>query len=113
VAKGSCRAWASCDSVMTDGSVLVTHGGVEMGQGLHTKLTQIAGQVLGVPARLVHIEETATDRVPNASPTAGSVSTDIYGAAVFNACTTLRERLQPFLSQDPPLCWEVSGSLPS
>ena len=49
--------------VYIDGSVLVTHGGVEMGQGLHTKMQQVAAQTLGVPVSLIHVEETATDKV--------------------------------------------------
>jgi xanthine dehydrogenase/oxidase len=43
--------------------VLVTHGGVEMGQGLHTKIAQIASQSLGVPVSRIHVEETASDKV--------------------------------------------------
>ena len=77
----------------TDGTVLVTHGGVEMGQGLHTKMAQIAAQALGVPLSAVHIAETATDKVPNASPTAASASSDLYGAAVADACRQINERL--------------------
>ena len=67
--------------IYTDGTVLVTHGGVEMGQGLHTKMAQIAAQSLGLPLSAVYIAETATDKVPNASPTAASASSDIYGGA--------------------------------
>ena len=72
--------------VYTDGTVLVTHGGVEMGQGVHTKMCQIAARSLGVPISLVHISETATNLVPNASPSAGSITTDINGMAVLHAC---------------------------
>ena len=67
--------------IYTDGTVLVTHGGVEMGQGLHTKMAQIAAQSLGLPLNAVYIAETATDKVPNASSTAASASSDIYGGA--------------------------------
>ena len=67
--------------IYTDGTVLVTHGGVEMGQGLHTKMAQIAAQSLGLPLNAVYMAETATDKVPNASSTAASASSDIYGGA--------------------------------
>lgn len=65
----------------TDGTVLVTHGGIEMGQGLHTKVAQIAAESLGIPLSAIFISETSTDKVPNASPTAASASSDLYGAA--------------------------------
>ena len=67
--------------VYTDGTCLVSHGGVEMGQGLHTKVAQIAAQELGIPLADVFIAETATDKVANASPTAASASSDLYGSA--------------------------------
>ena len=68
--------------VYTDGSVLLTHGGMEMGQGLHTKMVQVCARCLGVPPERVHISETCTNTVPNASPTAASSSSDLYGMAV-------------------------------
>ena len=68
--------------VYTDGSVLVSHGGVEMGQGLHTKMSQVAARALGVPVERVHIGEMATTSVANASPTAASFSADLYGMAI-------------------------------
>ncbi|POR34572.1 Xanthine dehydrogenase [Tolypocladium paradoxum] len=79
-----------------DGSILVAHGGTEMGQGLHTKLTQIAAQALSVPLDNVFISETATNTVPNASATAASASSDLNGYAIFNACEQLNERLAPY-----------------
>ncbi|KAI4094273.1 MAG: hypothetical protein LQ344_002352 [Seirophora lacunosa] len=89
-----------------DGSVLVAHGGTEMGQGLHTKMTQIAAQALGVPLSDVFISETATNTVPNASSTAASASSDLNGYAIWNACDQLNERLKPYrekLGKDAPL----------
>lgn len=79
-----------------DGSILVAHGGTEMGQGLHTKMTQIAAQALQVPLDNVHISETATNTVANASSTAASASSDLNGYAIFNACKQLNERLAPY-----------------
>lgn len=68
--------------VYVDGTVLLAHGGVEMGQGLHTKMIQVASKSLGIPTDLIHIKETSTDKVANASPTAGSFSSDLNGMAV-------------------------------
>lgn len=68
--------------VYTDGSVLVSHGGTEMGQGLHTKMIQVASRALGIDASNVHISETATDKVPNTSATAASFSSDLNGMAI-------------------------------
>ncbi|KAL8738634.1 MAG: hypothetical protein Q9181_000580 [Wetmoreana brouardii] len=79
-----------------DGSVLVAHGGVEMGQGLHTKMTQITAQALGVPLADVYISETATNTVANSSSTAASASSDLNGYAIWNACDQLNERLKPY-----------------
>lgn len=76
-----------------DGSVQVNHGGTEMGQGLHTKIAQIAADTLGVPLAAIRVMPTRTDKVPNTSATAASSGTDLNGAAVRAACLTLRERL--------------------
>ena len=79
-----------------DGSVLVSHGGVEMGQGLHTKMTQMAAEALGVPLSAVYISETATNVVANTSSTAASASSDLNGYAIWNACEQINERLKPY-----------------
>jgi len=78
-----------------DGSLQVNHGGTEMGQGLHTKIRQIAAASLGVPLEAVRIMPTRTDKVPNTSASAASASTDLNGAAVADACRQLTTRLRP------------------
>ncbi|KAM1696137.1 hypothetical protein ACFXTN_027695 [Malus domestica] len=85
--------------VYTDGTVLVTHGGVEMGQGLHTKVAQVAASTFSIPLSSVFISETSTDKVPNASATAASASSDMYGAAVLDACEKIKARMKPIASQ--------------
>ena len=79
--------------VYKDGSVLINHGGTEMGQGLHTKMLQVAATTLGVPLRNVRLAPTRTDKVPNTSATAASSGADLNGGAVKNACEQIRERL--------------------
>ncbi len=79
--------------VFQDGSVQVNHGGTEMGQGLHTKMLQVAAHTLGVPLESVRLMPTRTDKVPNTSATAASSGADLNGAAVQQACETLRARL--------------------
>lgn len=81
--------------VYTDGSVQVNHGGTEMGQGLHTKMQAIAAHELGVQTASIRVMTTATDKVPNTSATAASSGSDLNGAAVREACETIRERLRP------------------
>ncbi|NPC47696.1 xanthine dehydrogenase molybdopterin binding subunit, partial [Corallococcus exiguus] len=81
--------------VYRDGSVLLSHGGTEMGQGLHTKIQGVAMRELGLPADLVRVAHTATDKVPNTSATAASSGSDLNGAAVREACIQVRERLAP------------------
>lgn len=88
--------------VYTDGTILVTHGGTEMGQGLHTKVAQVAARAFGVPLSAVHIAETATDKVANSQPTAASASTDLYGMATLDACNQILARLAPLRSGLPP-----------
>ena len=72
--------------VYKDGSVLVNHGGTEMGQGLHTKMLQVAATTLGVPLEKVRLAPTRTDKVPNTSATAASSGADLNGAAIKDAC---------------------------
>ncbi|WP_254206393.1 xanthine dehydrogenase molybdopterin binding subunit [Nocardia alni] len=79
--------------IYKDGSVLINHGGTEMGQGLHTKMLQVAATSLGIGLDKVRLAPTRTDKVPNTSATAASSGADLNGAAIKNACEQLRERL--------------------
>jgi xanthine dehydrogenase large subunit len=85
--------------IYRDGSVQVNHGGTEMGQGLHTKIRQIAADCLGVELNAIRVMPTRTDKIPNTSATAASASADLNGAAVADACRQLRERLDPIRSR--------------
>ena len=80
--------------------MLITHGGTEMGQGLHTKMLQVAATTLGVPLATVRLAPTRTDKVPNTSATAASSGADLNGGAVKDACEQILERLRP-LRDDP------------
>ncbi|KAL0831376.1 hypothetical protein ABMA28_002200 [Loxostege sticticalis] len=92
--------------IYMDGSVLVSHGGTEMGQGLHTKMIQVASRALGVDISKIHTSETSTDKVPNTSATAASAGSDLNGMAVLNACQKLADRLQPYRDKNPNGKWE-------
>ncbi|HSW05471.1 xanthine dehydrogenase molybdopterin binding subunit [Aquabacterium sp.] len=82
--------------VYTDGSILVNHGGTEMGQGLNTKVAQVVAHELGV--RLDRVRATATDtqKVANTSATAASTGSDLNGKAAQYAANQIRERLAGF-----------------
>lgn len=92
--------------IYKDGSVLLSIGGIEMGQGLFTKMVQVASRALDVDYTKIHISEMSTDKVPNSSPTAGSISSDLYGMAVLEACEILKTRLEPFKAKNPDGKWE-------
>ncbi|XP_040213129.1 aldehyde oxidase 1-like [Rana temporaria] len=92
--------------IYRDGKVLVSHGGVELGQGLNTKVMQIASRELRVPLTYIHISGTSTEVVPNSIPTGGTIGTDVYGLAVKYACETLWKRLETFIKNNPNGKWE-------
>lgn len=79
--------------IYMDGSVGVSTGAVEMGQGVNTKMLQVASRILGLPADRVKLEPTNTTRVANTSPSAASATADLNGNAVRMACEALRGRL--------------------
>ncbi len=79
--------------VYTDGSVAVSTGAVEMGQGVNTKIAQVAAKVFGLPIEKVRLHTTNTLRIANTSPTAASAAADLNGKATQIACETIRLRL--------------------
>nr|XP_018916770.1 PREDICTED: xanthine dehydrogenase [Bemisia tabaci] len=93
--------------VYADGSVLISHGGTEMGQGLHTKMIQVASRCLDIPVSLIHISETSTDKVPNTSATAASCGSDLNGMAIIDACNQIMERLKPYKKAKPDADWKT------
>jgi xanthine dehydrogenase large subunit len=80
-------------NVFTDGTIQVSTGGTEMGQGLNTKIRQLVADAFGVDTDAVILMPTSTEKNHNTSPTAASAGTDINGAAALNACRTIKERL--------------------
>jgi xanthine dehydrogenase/oxidase len=106
--------------IYMDGSVLLHHGGTEMGQGkfkwikcsiaskltydlgLNTKMCQVAAQELGVPLDAIFTQDAATYFTANTSPTAASSGSDLNGMAVKNACDQLNERLAPYWAKFGP-----------
>ncbi|MDG2194542.1 MAG: molybdopterin-dependent oxidoreductase [Polaribacter sp.] len=85
--------------IYQDGSIGVSTGAVEMGQGVNTKMLQVAAEILGVHQSKVKLETTNTTRVANTSPTAASSTADLNGKAVEMACNLLIERLTKVASK--------------
>ena len=79
--------------VYTDGSVLVNHGGTEMGQGLNTKVAQMVAHTLGLSPERVRVTATDTSKVANTSATAASTGTDLNGKAAADAAQQIKARL--------------------
>jgi xanthine dehydrogenase large subunit len=82
----------------SDGSLLLNHGGTEMGQGLFTKVAQVVAREFDVPIERVRVSPADTHRVPNTSATAASCGSDLNGMAALEACQTLRRRLLQWLA---------------
>jgi xanthine dehydrogenase/oxidase len=95
--RGSLNASSALVNVnMADGSVVVQHGGVEMGQGLNTKIAQLAANTLGIPLERIRVAGINSDAIVNAPATAASTGYDLNGGAVEKACRVLRTRLENF-----------------
>ncbi|XP_061392391.1 uncharacterized protein LOC133327874 [Musca vetustissima] len=90
-----------------DGSVVISHGGIEMGQGLNTKVAQVAAYVLGVTMDLIQIESSDTINGANSDVTASSMGSESLCFAVRSACNKLKDRLKPVKdSLKPDATWK-------
>jgi xanthine dehydrogenase large subunit len=85
-------------NVYADGTVQVSTGGTEMGQGLNTKIRQLVADEFGLPPDLVVLMPTSTEKNCNTSPTAASAGTDLNGSAAVAACRTIRDRLAAWVA---------------
>lgn len=85
-------------NVYTDGTVQVSTGGTEMGQGLNTKIRQLVADEFGLPPEQVVLMPTSTEKNCNTSPTAASAGTDLNGAAAVQACREIRARLAAWVA---------------
>ncbi len=92
--------------VYADGSIQLNHGGTEMGQGLNTKVAQVAAAVFGLTIDRIKITATDTAKVPNTSATAASSGADLNGMACKAACETIRDRLVAFAAKN----WNVPNT---
>jgi xanthine dehydrogenase large subunit len=86
--------------VYKDGSVLVNHGGTEMGQGLNTKVAQVVANEFGLPLSRVRVTATDTSKVANTSATAASTGSDLNGKAAEDAARKIRERLAALAAKE-------------
>ncbi len=86
-------------NIYVDGSVSVSTGAVEMGQGVNTKIRLVAARTLGAAVDRVRVDTTNTSRIPNASPTSASTGADLNGMATKFACEKLYARLRAFAAK--------------
>ncbi|XP_073945872.1 xanthine dehydrogenase-like isoform X2 [Choristoneura fumiferana] len=89
-----------------DGTVAITHGAVEMGQGLNTKAIQIAAHVLNIPMEKIEIKGSNTINTPNGPPTGGSLTSNNVGLGVVRACEQLLSRMAPIRASMVDATWE-------
>ena len=85
--------------IYTDGSLHLNHGGIEMGQGTHTKIAQLVANSFGLTFEKVQISSTNTSKVPNTSASAASSTTDLNGAATLNAAAKIKTNLNNFIKK--------------
>jgi len=87
--------------VYTDGTVSVSTGAVEMGQGVNSKIIQVVAATFSIPAGWVKVQATSTWKIANTSPSAASATADLNGKAALMACTAILERLKEVAALEP------------
>ena len=109
--------------VYADGSVSVATGAIEMGQGVNTKMLQVAAEVFSIDASKIKIQTTSTHKIANTSPSAASATADLNGKAVLMACNAIADRLKsmlahhtclqsPWLSRGQDHRWQPDSQIP-
>lgn len=101
---GPFDAWVAIHHL--DGSVSITHSGVEMGQGINTKVVQVAGYVLGIPVEKISVKPINSMTSPNSFIAGGSNTSDSVAFAVMRSCEILANRMRPIREMNPSLSWE-------
>jgi xanthine dehydrogenase large subunit len=86
--------------IYTDGSVNISTGAIEMGQGVNTKMVQVAAQVFSLPPHKIRLLAASTNQIANTSPSAASATADLNGKAVLLACTALAQRLKDVAARE-------------
>ncbi|KAJ2951445.1 hypothetical protein O0L34_g13598 [Tuta absoluta] len=89
-----------------DGSVMITHGGIEMGQGLNTKVAQVCAYALGIPLEKISVKPSTSFFSPNNAPTGASIGSECVSLATMKACEILKERLKPVKEKMGNVSWE-------
>uniref|UniRef100_A0A4W3HNY8 Xanthine dehydrogenase-like n=1 Tax=Callorhinchus milii TaxID=7868 RepID=A0A4W3HNY8_CALMI len=86
----------------SDATLIITHGGIESGQGLNTKVAQVCAYSLGIPIEYISIKKTTTVSSPNSAPTGGSITSELNCMGVLHCCEKLKERMKPVKDKLPP-----------
>lgn len=89
-----------------DGTVVLTHGGIEMGQGINTKVAQIAAHILKIPLDMISVRPTNNATSSNSYVSGGSISSETVGYAVMKACEILLERIKPIRDTMKDAKWQ-------
>jgi xanthine dehydrogenase large subunit len=99
-------------NIYLDGTVQVSTGATEMGQGVNTKIQQLVADEFQIPAEWVRVMPTSTEKNNNTSATAASSASDLNGGAAVDACRKIRQRLVEFAERHlsvNSICWDESG----